>query len=52
MWLILVIVVLLLVFGGLPVAPWGGWHHLGWGPSGIGLVIVIILVVLLLSGRL
>ena len=49
MHLILLILVLLLVFGGLPQT---GWHSYGWGPSGIGAVILIILVVLLLTGRL
>ena len=51
MGLIILILVLLLVFGGLPQVS-GGWHNLGWGPSGLGLVLVIILVVLLFSGRL
>jgi hypothetical protein len=49
MSLIVVVILLLLVIGALPT--WGysaGW---GYGPSGIGGVIVIILIVLLLSGR-
>jgi hypothetical protein len=52
MGLILVIIVVLIVFGGLPMAPWGGWHQLGWGPSGLGAILLLILVVLLLTGRL
>jgi hypothetical protein len=48
MYLLLIVVVLLLVFGGLPQL---GYHNYGWGPSGIGFVILIILVVLLLAGR-
>jgi len=47
--LILLIVLLLLVLGGLPT-----WRHhsFGWGPSGIGGVLLIVLLVLLLTGRL
>lgn len=47
--LILLIVLLLLVFGGLPT--WG-YHSYGWGPSGIGGVILLVVLVLLLTGRL
>lgn len=49
MGLLLLIVLLLLVFGGLP--NWG-YHNLGWGPSGIGGVLLIIVIVLLVTGRL
>jgi len=49
MYLVLLIVLILLVFGGLPQL---GYHSYGWGPSGIGLVLVLIVVVLLFSGRL
>lgn len=52
MYLVLIIVLLFLLLGGLPVAPWGGWHHYGWGPSGIVFILLIVLVVLALSGRL
>jgi hypothetical protein len=48
MGLLLLIIVLVLVFGGLP--HWG-YHAYGWGPSGVGLVLLVILLVLLLSGR-
>jgi hypothetical protein len=47
--LLLLVVLLLLVFGGLP--NWG-YHEYGWGPSGIGGVLLIVVVVLLLTGRL
>ena len=47
--LILLIVLLLLVFGGLPT--WG-YHSYGWGPSGVGGVLLLVLLVLLLTGRL
>ena len=50
MYLILIVLILLAVFG-LPQLG-GHYHQLGWAPSGIGFVVVIILVVLLLSGRL
>ena len=49
MSLLLLIVVLLIVFGGLP--NWG-YHNYGYGPSGIGGIILIILIILLLTGRL
>ena len=49
MSLLLLIVVLLLVFGGLPNF---GFHNYGYGPSGIGGILLIILIVLLLTGRL
>ena len=47
---ILLVVLILLLLGALPTWPYSaGW---GYGPSGIGGVIVIVLVVLLLTGRL
>ena len=46
---LLVIVLLLLVFGGLPT--WG-FHQYGYGPSGVGGIILLIVVVMLLTGRL
>jgi Protein of unknown function (DUF3309) len=49
MSLILILILLLLVFGGLP--NWG-YHNLGYGPSGVGGVILLVLVILLLTGRL
>jgi len=49
MSLLLLIVVLLLVFGGLP--NWG-FHQFGYAPSGIGGIILIVLVIMLLTGRL
>ena len=49
MSLLVLIVLLLLVFGGLPT--WG-YHNYGYAPSGIGGVILIVLLVLFLSGRL
>lgn len=49
MSLLLFIVLLLLVFGGLP--SWG-YHDFGYGPSGIGGILLLILLILLLTGRL
>lgn len=49
---ILLIVLILLMVGAFPSAPWATWHNLGPYPSGLALVLVVILCVLLLSGRL
>jgi hypothetical protein len=49
MGLLLLIVVIVLVMGGLP--NWG-YHQYGYYPSGLGGIVLIILVVLLLTGRL
>jgi len=49
MGLILLIVLLLLLFGGLP--RWG-YHSHGYGPSGVVGVILIIVLILFLMGRL
>jgi len=48
MGLILLIVLLFLVFGGLP--NWG-YHSYGYGPSGIAGTILIIVLILFLLGR-
>lgn len=49
MGLLLLIIVLVLLFGGLP--HWG-YHSYGYGPSGLAGVLVLVLVVLLFTGRL
>jgi hypothetical protein len=49
MSLLLLVVLLFLVFGGLP--RWG-YHSYGYGPSGIGGILLVILLVLFLTGRL
>jgi uncharacterized protein DUF3309 len=49
MSLLLLIVLILLLFGGLP--RWG-YHSYGYAPSGIVGVLVIVALVLLLTGRL
>lgn len=49
MSILLLIVILLVVFGGLPQV---SGHSYGYGPSGIGGVILLILLIMLLTGRL
>ena len=49
MLLILLIILLVLAFGGLPA--WG-YHSYGWGPSGLLGIFVIVLLVMLILGRL
>jgi len=49
MGIVLVIILIVLLFGGLPT--WG-YHQFGWGPSGLVGVLVVILIILLLTGRL
>ena len=49
MWLILIILLVLLCLGGLPT--WG-YHSYGYAPSGIGIVLlIIVLVVVFGMGR-
>jgi Protein of unknown function (DUF3309) len=53
MGLIVLLVLILLLVGWIPGAPW--WHapHTwGWGPSGIAGVLVVVVLILLLTGRL
>jgi hypothetical protein len=48
MGLLLLIVLILLLFGGLPT--WGYSRNWGYGPSGIvGMLLVVLLVLLLLD---
>ena len=49
MGIVLLIILLLIVFGGLPNL---GLHSYGYGPSGVGGILLLIVVVLLLTGRL
>ena len=48
MSIVLLIILLLIVLGGLP--NWG-YHQLGYGPSGVGGLLLIVLILLLLTGR-
>jgi hypothetical protein len=46
---IILILLVILLFGGIGLYPGWGWHNYGWAPTGgIGLILVIILIVLLL----
>jgi hypothetical protein len=49
MGLVLVVLLLMLALGGLP--NWG-YHSYGYGPSGVGGVLLVVVAVLLLTGRL
>jgi hypothetical protein len=49
MSLLLLIVLIVLLMGGLP--RWG-YHSYGYGPSGLAGAVLIVLLVLLLTGRL
>ena len=49
MLLVLLIVLIVLAFGGIPT--WG-YHSYGYWPSGVALILVVLLAVFLLSGRL
>jgi hypothetical protein len=49
MSLLLLIVLILLLVGGLPNL---GYHSYGYGPSGFAGVVLIIVLILLLTGRL
>jgi Protein of unknown function (DUF3309) len=49
MGLVLLIIVLVFLFGGLP--RWG-YHSYGYGPSGPAGVVLLVLVVMLFTGRL
>ena len=49
MSLLLLIIILVIVLGGLPQV---SGHSMGYGPSGVGGLLLIILLILLLTGRL
>jgi len=49
MSIILLVVLLLIVLGGLPNL---GLHSYGYAPSGVGGILLVVVVVLLLTGRL
>ena len=48
MGILLLIVLLMIIFGGLPHR---GYHSYGYAPSGVGGVLLVVVVVLLLTGR-
>lgn len=47
MHVFLIILLVLLLVGGLPT--WG-YHSYGWYPSGLGLILLVILVIVLVRG--
>jgi hypothetical protein len=49
MGIILLIILLMVVVGGLPNL---GIHSYGYGPSGIGGLLLVVVAVMLLTGRL
>ena len=49
MSLLLLIIILLVVIGALPTC---GYHNFGYGPSGIGGLLLVVLLILVLTGRL
>jgi hypothetical protein len=49
-YLVLLILLILLLLGGLPTYPYS--RDWGWGPSGLIGILVVVLLVLLLTGRL
>ncbi|HEY2389017.1 MAG TPA: DUF3309 family protein [Candidatus Binatia bacterium] len=49
MGLVLLILLILIVVGGLPT--WG-YHEMGYGPSGVGGLVLVIVLILLFTGRL
>jgi hypothetical protein len=49
MGIVLFVVLLMIVLGGLPNL---GYHSYGYAPSGIGGIFLVVVLVLLLTGRL
>jgi succinate dehydrogenase hydrophobic anchor subunit len=52
MHIVLLIVVVILLLGTWPNAPYGGWHHFGYWPSGTLGIVLLVLLILVLMGRL
>lgn len=50
LWTILLIILILMLLGGLPQWRWS--REWGYGPSGAVAVVLIVLLVLILTGRL
>lgn len=50
LWLLVVLLIVMSITGAPSIGVWN--HGYGWGPSGLGVILVIILLVLLLTGRL
>lgn len=49
--LVLIILLIVLLFGGVSTAPWYPWSAgWGYGPSGLAMILVVVLLVILLAG--
>ena len=48
---IVTLLIILLIIGLLVGGPWAGWHSYGYGPSGIIGVILVVILILVLTGR-
>jgi len=49
--LIILIILLILMFAGLPSWPWSAQANWGWGPSGLlGVVLLVLLLYMVLGG--
>lgn len=48
LWLLLIVLLVLALVG----APFTGVHSYGWGPSGLLGIVVVVLLILILTGRL
>jgi Protein of unknown function (DUF3309) len=51
MELLLIVLIILLVFGGIGVWPSVGYHDYGYGPSGLLLAVVLIILIVFLVRR-
>ena len=51
MELLLIVLVIILLFGGIGTWPSFGYHQYGYGPSGLLFVIVIIVLIVFLLRR-
>ncbi len=45
---IILVLILILLFGGVGFYPGWGWHNYGWAPSGVLGTILLVLVILAL----
>jgi Protein of unknown function (DUF3309) len=51
MELLLIVLIILLAFGGIGIWPSFGYHDYGYGPSGLLLAIVLIILIVVLVRR-
>ena len=51
MGLLLIILIIILLFGGIGTLPAVGWHSYGYGPSGILFIVLVVVLILILLGR-